>query len=158
MKTKAAILTELNSPLEIMDLEIPKLSVGHVLVEVHTTGICGSQILEIQGYKNNTKFLPHMMGHEGGGIVIDVDSSVSKVKSGDRVVIHWRKSSGIEANFVKYGNIGSGKAVTFAEKVIVSENRITKVPNDMKFDLCALCGCCLTTVLYYYISYSQLKT
>jgi len=142
---KAAILTKLNQPLEIVDVNIPPLQYGHVLVKIFSAGLCGSQLSEIKGYKDNEKFLPHMMGHEGGGIVKDVGPNVTKVKVGDRVVMHWRKGSGIEAPYVKYGNIGAGKVTTFSEYAVVSENRITKVSDNILFDICALMGCAITT-------------
>jgi Zn-dependent alcohol dehydrogenase len=151
MKTKAAVLTKLNSPLEIMDLEIPKLGRGHVLVKVNVAGICGSQKLEISGFKNNGKFLPHMMGHEGCGHVIDIGEGVTTVASGDKVVMHWRCGSGIESGFVKYSHIskpldvGSGKVVTFTQYAVVSENRVTTIDDNTPSDLGALMGCSLTT-------------
>ena len=41
----------------------------------------------------------------------------------------------------------SGKVTTFSEYSIVSENRVTKVPDDVPIDLCALLGCGLSTAL-----------
>lgn len=49
MKFKAAILDEINSPLIIDDIELSKLEVGQVLVKIHYSGICGSQLAEISG-------------------------------------------------------------------------------------------------------------
>ena len=40
------------------------LEIGQVLVELKYSGICGSQIGEIDGVKGTDKFLPHLMGHE----------------------------------------------------------------------------------------------
>ena len=142
---KAAVLIELNKPLELMDVPLPKLGVGHVLVNIDIAGVCGSQRLEIQGLKNNTKFLPHMMGHEGCGIVEDIGSGVTKVKIGDKVVMHWRVGSGIEADFVKYGKVGAGKVTTFSEQAVVSENRLTKIPHGVISEYGALLGCAITT-------------
>ena len=45
------------------------------------------QLHEIKGYKGNEKFLPHLMGHEGCGIVESVGLGVNTVKAGDKVVI-----------------------------------------------------------------------
>ena len=61
-KTKAAILVEQNKPLVIDNIFLPKeLLVGQVLVKLHTSGICGSQIGEIRGVKGEDKFLPHLL-------------------------------------------------------------------------------------------------
>ena len=64
MKTKAAILTALNSPLVVDEIEIPALDCGQVLVQIHRSGICGAQLGEIAGAKGPDNFLPHLLGHE----------------------------------------------------------------------------------------------
>ena len=93
-----AVLRELGKNLSVEEIDIPNLDYGQVLVEIHSSGICGRQIQEIMGYKGEDKFLPHLLGHEGGGIVKKVGLGVSKCKEGDHVVLHWRKSKGIESN------------------------------------------------------------
>jgi len=56
---KAAILTELRKPLVVTDIELPKtLQIGQVLVKVSYSGICGSQLGEIDGVKGKDNFLP----------------------------------------------------------------------------------------------------
>lgn len=115
------------------------------------SGICGAQLQEIEGNKNNAAYVPHLLGHEGAGIVEKVGPGVTKVKVGDKVVMHWRQGDGIEADFPSYEYKGkmikSGKVTTFSEYSIVSENRITAVPNDTPNELCALLGCGLSTAL-----------
>jgi S-(hydroxymethyl)glutathione dehydrogenase/alcohol dehydrogenase len=150
MKTLAAILVEQRRPLEIAELEIPSLRYGQVLVEIAATRICGSQIGEIQGAKGPDKYLPHLLGHEAGGIVRDVGPEVRHVKVGDRVVIHWRPGRGIEAGGSTYlradgSKINSGNITTFQQFSVVSENRLTPVPADLDFEICALLADTLTT-------------
>src|SRR5688572_23224243 len=95
---KAAILVEQNQPLIVEEIGLPEvLDVGQVLVKVQYSGICGSQLGEIDGAKGEDKFLPHLLGHEGSGTVEAVGPGVRFVKPGDPVVLHWRKSQGIEA-------------------------------------------------------------
>jgi len=62
MKTKAAVLYELNKPLVIEELEIPSLEKGQVLVKILYSGICHSQINEIKGLKGEDKDLVGRMG------------------------------------------------------------------------------------------------
>lgn len=151
MKTRAAILTELNTPLVIDEIEIPKLDVGQVLVQVHCSGICGAQLGEISGAKGPDKFLPHLMGHEGGAVVLETGPGVTQVKSGDRVCMHWRKGAGIHAQPAKYQwngrMVNAGWVTTFNEHAIVSENRLTKIPDGVDFEIAALMGCAVTTAL-----------
>ena len=88
-KTKAAILVEQRKPLVISEIELPnQILRGQVLVKILYSGICGSQLGEIEGIKGKDKFLPHLLGHEGIGKVIQVGPSVKKVKKGNKVLLH----------------------------------------------------------------------
>ncbi len=158
---KAAILHNLNSPLSICNIELPEPSIGQVLVKVLVSGLCGSQLQEIYGNKGNEKFLPHLMGHEGCGIVEKIGPGVSTVKVGDKVVMHWRQGLGIESEFPFYNmdgkNYTSGKITTLSEKVLVSENRVTAISKDVNNDLAALLGCSLSTALSTIEKLSNIK-
>ncbi|MFQ3671449.1 MAG: zinc-binding dehydrogenase [Verrucomicrobiia bacterium] len=122
---------------------------GHVLVEVKTSRICGSQIGEIDGAKGPDRFLPHLLGHEGGGIVLETGPEVSRVKPGDRVVLHWRPASGIQSKPVRYNwngiHVNAGNVTTFQKFTVVSENRLTVIPPSIDFDFAALLADTLTT-------------
>lgn len=148
---KAAVLEQINAPLAIRDVELTELKVGQVLVKILVSGLCGAQLHEIRGHKGNAKFLPHLMGHEGCGIVEEVGPGVTTVKVGDKVVMHWRPGTGIEAPFPSYildgKPMSSGKVTTLSEYSIVSENRLTAVPQDTPPELCAILGCALTTAM-----------
>ena len=161
MKCKTAILNKLNEPLEISDIEIPNLCCGQVLVKVCASSICGAQIGEINGAKGEDKYLPHLLGHEGGGIVCDIGEGVMQVKIGDHVVLHWRKGLGIESSFPKYkyngGIIGGGSITTFNEYAVISENRLTVIDKSIPFEIGALMGCSVTTGLGLINNEARLK-
>lgn len=100
---QAAILVAQNQPLVVDTVELPpELGVGQVLVKLHVSGICGSQLGEIAGVKGPDRFLPHLMGHEGSATVLEVGPGVKHVKKGDLVVLHWRKGAGIQADPPEY--------------------------------------------------------
>lgn len=149
MKGLAAVLVRQNAPLALEDIEIPPVGVGQVLVRVLCTGICGSQIGEIAGAKGPDKFLPHLLGHEGSGEVLECGPGVRTVKPGDRVVLHWRKGAGLEGLTPTYesriGRINAGWVTTFNEYAVVSENRVTAVPPETDPEVASLLGCAVTT-------------
>lgn len=149
MKTLAAILVEQRQPLVVDEVEVPALGYGQVLVEVKVTRICGSQLGEIDGVKGPDKFLPHLLGHEGGGIVREIGPEVTHVKPGDHVVLHWRPGAGISARGAKYRRgaqtINAGGITTFQAFTVVSENRVTVIPADVDFEIAALLADTLTT-------------
>ena len=149
MHSHAAILVEQKKPLVIEDVEVPALKLGQVLVKVLVSGICGSQIGEIEGVKGPDKFLPHLLGHEGCGEVLEVGEGVRTVKPGDRVVLHWRKGAGLESVAPVYasriGRVNAGWVTTFNDFGVVSENRVTAIPTDIDPEIAALFGCAVTT-------------
>jgi len=158
---KAVILEKLNSDLSVGKVELTSLQYGQVLIKNIVSGLCGAQLQEIAGLKGNANFLPHLMGHEGCGIVQEIGPGVNTVKVGDKVVMHWRKGEGIEAPFPKYRynnrDMSSGKVTTLSEYSIVSENRLTSVPHDTPEELCALLGCGLTTALGVITNEAEVK-
>lgn len=146
---KAAVLVHQNSPLEICDVDIPKLDVGQVLVKMHYAGVCGKQIDEITGRQGADPHLPHLLGHEGSGVVHDVGPGVRKVRPGDGVVLHWMKGSGIESAPPRFKCLGreisAGWVTTFSEYTIASENRMTPIPLPNDFEVMAMLGCAIPT-------------
>ena len=149
MKSLAAILVEQKKPLVIEEVEVPAPKLGQVLVKVLASGICGSQIGEIDGVKGPDRFLPHLLGHEGCGEVLECGEGVRHVKPGDRVVLHWRKGAGLESVTPVYesriGKVNAGWVTTFNEYAVVSENRVTAIPGDFDPESAALFGCAVTT-------------
>ena len=148
---KAAVLVKQNAPLEMYEVELPKLGVGQVLVKVEHSGICGKQIDEITGRQGEDRFMPHLLGHEGGGEVVEIGPGVTKVKPGDSVVMHWVKGSGIDSPPPRFNYKGqvlsAGWVTTFSDYTIASENRLTPVERDVPSDVRALLGCAVTTGL-----------
>jgi S-(hydroxymethyl)glutathione dehydrogenase/alcohol dehydrogenase len=161
MKSLAAILVQQRSPLVLEEIEIPRLSWGQVLVKVLSSGICGSQLGEIDGVKGPDRFLPHLLGHEGTGIVLECGEGVSTVRRGDKVVLHWRKGSGLESAAPTYnspiGPIRAGWVTTFNEYAVVSENRLTSIDADFAPDSASLLGCAVTTGFGVVNNDAQLK-
>lgn len=149
MKSRAAILVEQKKPLVIEEVQVPPLKLGQVLVKVLVSGICGSQLGEIDGVKGPDRFLPHLLGHEGCGEVLEVGEGVRHVKPGDRVVLHWRKGAGLESVTPTYeskiGRVNAGWVTTFNEYAVVSENRVTAIPSAVDPEVAALLGCAVTT-------------
>lgn len=149
MKTLAAVLVEIGAPLKLMELELPPLKRGQVLVEVAYSGLCHSQLNEMRGLKGEDRFLPHTLGHEGTGVVLEVGPGVTKVQRDDRVVLSWIKGSGEEAGGTLYSHrekkINSGPLSTFLSHAVVSENRVVPLNRQMPLREAALFGCALPT-------------
>ena len=145
----AAILTATGKPLEIIKLKLPALKPGQVKVQMESSGICATQLLEVNGQKGPDRFLPHTLGHEGVGYILEIGPEVKKVKVGDRVALTWLKGSGADIPSTTYqspiGTVNSGAVSTLLSTAIVSENRVVKINSEIPALEAALLGCALPT-------------
>lgn len=154
---RAAVLVETKGRVELMDLKYPSLLEGQVLVKVAYTGVCQSQLMEVSGNRGEDKWLPHLLGHEATGKVIEVGAGVTKVKAGDDVILGWIKGAGKEApgavyqvtddsaNLAVGAKVNSGGVTTFSDFTVVSENRCTLLPAGIPLNVGVLFGCALPT-------------
>ncbi len=149
MKTLAALLVQTGQPLELAEISIPALKPAQALVRTDYSGACRTQVLEIRGAKGEDKWVPHCLGHEGTGEVLEVGSSVSRVKPGDKVVLSWLKAGGLDAGGTQYDwagrNVNAGGVTTFQKHTVVSENRLTLLPPGLDPREGIMLGCALPT-------------
>jgi len=93
--------------------------------------------------------LPHCLGHEGSGIVREISSGVTKVKEGDRAILSWIKGSGanVPGCVYRWGDyqVNAGAITTFSRYSVLSENRLTLLPEGFPMKEAALLGCALPT-------------
>ncbi len=161
-KTTAAILVKQKKPLIIDEINMPnELFKGQVLVKLIYSGICGSQLGEIEGVKGPDKFLPHLLGHEGIGKVVQVGPGVKKVKKNYIVLMHWMKSDGINSETPRYTwknrLLNAGHLTTFNNYAIVSENRLTPIKNKKNLKNQLLLGCTASTSLGTVLNLKNIK-
>jgi len=149
MRFRAAVLEERGRPLVIRELEVPKLQRGQILINLHYSGVCRSQLMEVQGLRGVDPWLPHLLGHEGVGTVVAAGPGVTRVSPGQDVIVGWIPSSGLaSANPVfKSGDIAinAGASTTFSEMTVVSENRVYVKPDGISDKASVLFGCALLT-------------
>ena len=147
---RAAVLVAQNKPLEIMELRFPTLKDGQVLVRNIASGICRSQLMEAKGKRGEDKWLPHLLGHEGVGVVEKVGPQVTKVKIGEKVIVGWIIGQGCSSVSPQFStaegvSINSGAATTISEYSVVSENRVYIAPEGFPDEFLPLFGCALLT-------------
>ena len=81
---QAAVLDKINTPMEIVDLDVADIAADEVLVRTLASGVCHSDYHAYRGASLLT--LPRVLGHEAAGIVEGVGASVTDVRPGDLVV------------------------------------------------------------------------
>ena len=85
---KAAILTALNTDLEIRDdVGLGDLGPGDVHVKLVSSGVCHSDLSAQNG--TIPCGTPTVLGHEGAGIVQEVGAGVKDVAAGDHVILSF---------------------------------------------------------------------
>lgn len=95
MKTKAAILWELNTPWSVEEIELDPPKAGEVLVKLAASGMCHSDEHVVTGdLAGVTGPIPCIGGHEGAGVVLEVGEGVMSVAPGDHVVFGFIPACG----------------------------------------------------------------
>jgi len=173
MKSKAAIFEGVGKPLIIDEIDVDEPREGEVLVKLHATGLCHTEIWYMDGGDTQARS-PMVLGHEGGGVVEKVGRGVTSLKEGDHVVPIYIPECGhcVEclsgetnlcshldnAYFDNTMNDGSvrfhrdGQDVhhfmltsTFSQYTVIHEEALAKIRPDAPLEKACLFGCAVTT-------------
>jgi NDMA-dependent alcohol dehydrogenase len=169
---RAAIATQVGSPLEIVDLDLADPKAGEVRIQLGASGVCHSDLSVTNG--TLPLALPAVLGHEGAGTVVQLGEGVDNLKVGDRVVVSWVPQCGT-CYFCRHEQgelceVGSAAAMsgglldmttrfsrdghpifqmaaagTFSEETIIPAIGAVKIENDIPIDAAALIGCGVLT-------------
>jgi 2-desacetyl-2-hydroxyethyl bacteriochlorophyllide A dehydrogenase len=142
-------------PLSIDDIEVPKVGVGDVLVEVKIAGLCGTDVHYRRGEFEPEK-IPLVLGHEGAGVVKQVGSNVTHVKPGDRVVAHYVIScdhckpclQGHDNWCRNRQAIGHSVDGTFAEYIRIPARSAIRMPENVPMEYGAITACAVSTAFH----------
>lgn len=88
-----------NTDVRLVELPVPEIGPGELLVRIAACGVCGSDALE--WYMRPRA--PLFIGHEPAGTVVAVGAGVSKFQVGDRVFVHHHVPCG-ECYFCSHGH------------------------------------------------------
>jgi|HubBroStandDraft_6_1064221.scaffolds.fasta_scaffold18030_3 alcohol dehydrogenase len=84
---QAAVVPAVNSPWEIRDIPQPEAGPNQVLVKMHASGVCYSDVHETLGHLPGS--FPRVLGHEPVGEIVAIGPGVTSRKVGDRVGTTW---------------------------------------------------------------------
>lgn len=139
-------------PVQMQELDLPRLGAEDVLVRVKASGICHSDAHYRSGM---TKSGPHpvTLGHEVSGVVEETGPDVATVKAGDRVCVHYLVSCG-QCHYCNMGfeqfcssgkMIGKHRDGGCAEYVCMPERSIFRLPPEIPFEQGAIMMCSSST-------------
>lgn len=128
---------------ELRDVGVPEMAPDEVLIEVNSSGICGT---DVHIYHDSAFYTPPViMGHEYAGVITQVGDEVSDFNEGDRVTSPATIPCGTcfmcRTNRVNRC-IGEQKRIlgthkadgTFAKYVAVPSKILHKIPDALRFD------------------------
>ena len=78
MKSRAAVAFGPGQPLSIVEIDVAPPKKGEVLVKITHTGVCHTDAFTLSGDDPEGVF-PAVLGHEGGGIVVEVGEGANQV-------------------------------------------------------------------------------
>ena len=173
IKSRAAVAFGPGKPLEIVEIDVAPPKAGEVLVKITHTGVCHTDAFTLSGDDPEGVF-PAVLGHEGGGIVVEVGEGVTSVKPGDHVIPLYTAECG-KCKFCLSGKTNLCQAVratqgkglmpdgttrfsyngepiyhymgtsTFSEYTVVAEVSLAKVNPEAPLEKVCLLGCGVTT-------------
>lgn len=169
---RAAVCNAIDTPLEIVDLELQAPKANEVKVRLGASGVCHSDL----SVRNGTLLapLPAVLGHEGAGVIEEVGEGVQHLQPGDHVVISWIPQcrdcyfcQGGQGHLCDVGlpTIATGSLLdgtprfqregqpvlqmsasgTFTESTVVPAMSAVKIDKDIPLTAAALIGCGVLT-------------
>ena len=88
---KAAVVPAVSSSWQIQDVPQPQPGPGQVLVKMHASGICYTDVHQTLGHLPGQ--FPRILGHEPVGEIVGLAPDVTTRKAGDRVGSAWIQST-----------------------------------------------------------------
>ncbi len=173
MKSKAAIAWAAGKPLEIDEIDVEGPKAGEVMVQIKASGVCHTDAYTLSGADPEGIF-PAILGHEGGGVVVEVGAGVKSVAVGDHVIPLYTPECG-KCKFCTSGKTNlcqairatqgkglmpdgtsrfkkNGKPIfhymgtsTFSEYTVMPEIAVAKINKAAPLDKVCLLGCGVTT-------------
>lgn len=136
---------------ELGECDVPHLDADQVLINVETVGVCGTDVHITEGLFPWTP--PAILGHEGSGTIVDVGTSISKDRIGQKVTINVGDYCGTCEACLTW-QIGrcekhQQRHGFFSEFVAVASNLALILPENMDPEMGAFtepASCCLSGV------------
>jgi alcohol dehydrogenase len=180
LSCRAAVIYEMqlprpyatSKPMRIETVDLAPPGTGEVLVRIRAAGLCHSDLSTING--DRPRELPMVLGHEAAGEIVETGPGVTRVKSGDHVILIFVPNCGTcgmcnegRPALCEPGAAANGAGTllggavrlsrdgrrilhhvgvsAFAEYAVVSEASVVRIDKSLAFEEAALFGCAVVT-------------
>jgi S-(hydroxymethyl)glutathione dehydrogenase / alcohol dehydrogenase len=173
MKSRAAVAFAKGEPLQILEIDVAPPQAGEVMVKITHTAVCHTDAYTLSGDDPEGVF-PAVLGHEGGGIVVQIGEGVTSVAVGDHVIPLYTPECRLckfclsgKTNLCQKIRATQGKGLmpdgttrfsyegkplyhymgtsTFSEYTVVAEISLAKINPTAPLGVMCLLGCGVTT-------------
>lgn len=139
----------------VEDVDVPIIGTNEVLIEIQAASLCGSDLEVLTGEGSSRFEYPLIVGHEGAGKVVETGDSVTELKEGDRVAIHYPITcdrckhclAGQDNRCPNRESIGTHRDGTFAEYVAVPARNALKL-NGVSDEWGSIASCAVSTAYH----------
>jgi len=145
---KALVKAKAEKGLWLKEVPLPKIAPDEVLIKIERTAICGTDmhIYSWDDWAQNNVPIPLVVGHEYGGTVAAIGSTVKRVKVGDRVTgeghVVGRRSRNARAGRFHLDpdtkGIGVNLPGAFAQYLALPEFNVIPLPESVSLDIAAI--------------------
>jgi propanol-preferring alcohol dehydrogenase len=134
---RAMVLRAQRTPLELADVDVPRLGERQMLLEVRACGVCRTDLHIVDGELDRPK-LPLILGHQIVASVVERGASVERWSVGDRVGVPWLGWTDQTCRYCLRGqeNLCDSALFTgytldggYAEYVVADERYCVRVPD-----------------------------
>ena len=151
---KRQVLHKFRTPLNFEEVDDPVCRPKSVVVELKACGVCRSDHHAWLGNDPDVE-LPHIMGHELAGVIVEIGSEIKEFSVGDRVTVPFILGCGLCSD-CQTGNsticdnqetIGFTIRGGFAQFVEIrfADFNLVSLPGSLSFEIAAAMGCRVTT-------------
>ena len=173
MKSRAAVAFAKGEPLQIVEIDVAPPQAGEVMVKITHTAVCHTDAYTLSGDDPEGVF-PAVLGHEGGGIVVQIGEGETSVAVGDHVIPLYTPECRMckfclsgKTNLCQKIRATQGKGLmpdgttrfsyegkplyhymgtsTFSEYTVVAEISLAKINPNAPLGVMCLLGCGVTT-------------
>ena len=164
---KAAVLYKHGNlkSLKVEDLSDPTAGKREVVIEVRSAALNHLDIWVRKGRPGQNLKMPHVLGSDAAGVIIEAGADTHGVNVGDEVILNPGLSCGCceycrrgqQSECVSFGIVGMARPGTFAEKVAVPFYNLWPKPAHLDFDEAAALGLVYQTAWRMLMTRAKLK-
>lgn len=152
---RAAVIPEVRSKWEVKDIPVPKPAANQVLIKIHASGLCYTDVHLTNGDLPFSITFPCTVGHEPAGEIVELGDDVNTRKKGDRVGVPYLQTSCGRCEWCQRGKPlfcekqqGTGAQLQggHAEYMLAYAGATMLLPNEITYEQAAPIFCAGYTV------------